>query len=922
MLSFIAELKENTPGGGFAGVDSITIAAPEVERGPGVCAKGQTGVLCASCEKGWFRRGSLDLCQKCAEDTEQAMWLAVGLSLGGLVVLVTVIGLDLHFGWTRQRGGGRLKPVVNAVQQMTVMMLFPVKWPPLMMKLSSVFEGFSFDVSLVSPTCLGIPFNFYNRFMWSSSLAFVFSLAPFVGGAIYSLLRALFPRLCGCRSKSNAVDDDRAAEVDEAEQREENLEAKLATFYKQHITLDAAHRQEQLDKIPSLVSKYEGDYPKMWRILTKTYIDDKSTFRSRLHAAWRTVLPIAIIYSLTVILFVHPAVSGLAFFFFRCHEIKDMAGAEEASDGVGNAAAAAAASSSSRSYLVADYSIECYDGAWNAMYPYAMFVVVVFSFGLPLVLLVFLFIYQKDIIMIAQIDTVEQILKKIASFKASFDVYDIDGDNTISPTELRAAMIDHDMKLSDADSVALFNRVDVDDDGGISRKEFQYIADMFKVDVPEGTAAAMEKGGETILKKFVGRFGFAGALSTLGVAKGIELTKKVGSGIQHFRSHHSSTSGAGGTEDTSGEETKAVDAKSDSTDTNAPTNASSPNDGGGESKHDAEDASSSATTVEMPKTRLGADRLAILYSIYTPRCFFFDIINFYHKLFLWATLVFFRRGSLLQMGSAVLLTAIRLVLHAHFEPYKDPVDNLFDYLTLTISFLTGLGGVLLQGLDTEKEFSFSKSDDVGVETAKVAIAGVNMFLEVIVYVVVAVFSMFLAYAMVGRNAKVQHVISILTRLCISPDATAAEAVEVIGRQDENRGTTRNRRLDRGGDVGDGSAVITRCVVVNNAPSTELGMIRNPSFRRSSPAREDTELEGGRRAASNSAGGVSPSVAVVVLPGESKGDDVTVDDRFENSSVGVSKLGSAPDLVEKRTNAGGGCGETKGVPAVRVIETVM
>ena len=66
------------------------------------------------------------------------------------------------------------------------------------------------------------------------------------------------------------------------------------------------------------------------------------------------------------------------------------------------------------------------------------------------------------------------------------------------------------------------------------------------------------------------------------------------------------------------------------------------------------------------------------------------------KLFLWATLVFFLRGSLLQIGSAVLLTVIRLVLHAHFEPYKDPVDNLFDYLTLTISALTGLSGLLLQ----------------------------------------------------------------------------------------------------------------------------------------------------------------------------------------------------------------------------------
>ena len=181
----------------------------------------------------------------------------------------------------------------------------------------------------------------------------------------------------------------------------------------------------------------------------------------------------------------------------------------------------------------------------------------------------------------------------------------------------------------------------------------------------------------------------------------------------------------------------------------------------------------------------------------------------------------------------------------------------------------------------------------------------NIFLEGIVYFVIAVFSMFFAYAMVGRKANVQHVISILTRLCISPDATAAEAAGVLGQQDENGGTkrrctclrrrpTRNRRLNRGGDVGDGSAVITRCVSeVNNAPS----MVRNPSSRRSLSARGDTEVEGGRRAASNSAGGMSPNIAVVT-PGESKGNDVTVDDRFEYSSVGVSKLGSAPDLAER------------------------
>ena len=465
MLSFIAELKENTPGGGFATVNNVIIAKPVVERGSSLCARGQTGVLCASCEKGWRRSGSLNMCEACQTDTKQAMMRTVGLSILALVVLVIVIRLDLHFGWTRQRGGGRLKPVINAVQQMTVMMLFPVKWPPMMMKLSSVFEGFSLDVSLVSPTCLGIPFDFYDRFMWSSITSFGFALAPFVGGVSLALMRALFPRWCVSRSKDDAVGD--AGQSDETEQREEKLTAKLTVFYKQHITLDA-DRQEQLDKIPSLVAKYEGDYPKMWRALMKTYIDDKSTFVSRFSATWHEALPVMIIYSMTVILFVHPGLSGQAFFFFRCHEIKDMMPdppllGVEASDGVGNAAAA------SSFYLVADYSLECYDDVWYAMRPYTLFVVIVFSFGLPFVFLILLLRYRKDIRMIAQLDMIENSLKKMASFKASFDTYDVDGDGAISPPELRKAMADHGVKLSETEIAVIFNRIDVDGDGSISK---------------------------------------------------------------------------------------------------------------------------------------------------------------------------------------------------------------------------------------------------------------------------------------------------------------------------------------------------------------------------------------------------------------------------------------------------------------------
>ena len=117
---------------------------------------------------------------------------------------------------------------------------------------------------------------------------------------------------------------------------------------------------------------------------------------------------------------------------------------------------------------------------------------------------------------------------------------------------------------------------------------------------------------------------------------------------------------------------------------------------------------------------------------------------------------------------------------------------------------------LLQGLELSKEFAFSKGDDVGVQTAKAAIAGVNTFVEVMVICVIAVFSIFLAYAMVGRNEKVRHFVSVLARFCSSPGSTAGEA-GTLGHEDENEGKKRrcncrrrrkrNRRLNRGVDGG-------------------------------------------------------------------------------------------------------------------------
>jgi len=75
-------------------------------------------------------------------------------------------------------------------------------------------------------------------------------------------------------------------------------------------------------------------------------------------------------------------------------------------------------------------------------------------------------------------------------------------------------------------------------------------------------------------------------------------------------------------------------------------------------------------------------------------------INFLFKLLLYATLVFFSYGSQLQIGTALLLCVGRLALHAQFEPYREVTSNLFDYVTLVITALFGLGGIMLQSMET------------------------------------------------------------------------------------------------------------------------------------------------------------------------------------------------------------------------------
>ena len=249
------------------------------------CKAGHTGMLCAVCEDGWYRRGSASTCTICPDRQKSLLWTA-GLSAGVFVAIVVFVLLDLRFGWSRAQGGSRLKLVVNCVQQLTVLTLFPVKWPDAVKDMTALFEGLSIDVSVVSPTCLGIPMDFYSKFAISAGLVFGGIVIPWVVAAFVALVMAW------------------------------RTLAQRKRWQKRRIQRGGAAAAAA-----AAAAGGGGD-------------GDGGVCRPRgfgriFCTKWHRVLPTAARYSLIVMLFAHPAVSGQTFFFFSCLDIDDVMYVEE-----------------------------------------------------------------------------------------------------------------------------------------------------------------------------------------------------------------------------------------------------------------------------------------------------------------------------------------------------------------------------------------------------------------------------------------------------------------------------------------------------------------------------------------------------------------------------------------------------------------
>ena len=80
------------------------------------CVEGNEGVLCAVCAEGFFRPSSFAVCKPCGNET----WAL--LSAAGMVFLM-ILALAIFIQINRRTPSGLLRPFINLVQQLTVMLV-------------------------------------------------------------------------------------------------------------------------------------------------------------------------------------------------------------------------------------------------------------------------------------------------------------------------------------------------------------------------------------------------------------------------------------------------------------------------------------------------------------------------------------------------------------------------------------------------------------------------------------------------------------------------------------------------------------------------------------------------------------------------------------------------------------------------------
>merc|ERR1712034_98165 len=96
-----------------------------------------------------------------------------------------VVGLVLFVAVNRRAPSGLLRPFINLVQTLTVMLMFDAPFPESLLKVGRALSGLSLGVEVASPQCAGLPSGYYANFASTVLLLLLVS-----GGMMVVPLRA------------------------------------------------------------------------------------------------------------------------------------------------------------------------------------------------------------------------------------------------------------------------------------------------------------------------------------------------------------------------------------------------------------------------------------------------------------------------------------------------------------------------------------------------------------------------------------------------------------------------------------------------------------------------------------------------------------------------------------------------------------
>ena len=340
-------------GGVFAATSSSATVTAASASSATPCKPGNHGVLCAVCDLNHARYSSTKPCKPCGSPATAWGW-AVGAAILVAIVLALVMIAN------RKSPTGLLRPIIDLVHRLTVMLMFTAEWPSSLREAGNAISGMMGGnvVEFVSPACIGIGGTFYSRF----------GLTVGVLAAVITLIwaKAMFSIWRNKRKRNKAGLPRRptpAAVSPTAEEKlpEENDRSgvRISAFGSANPMLNDSDGDSPWSSPSTTAPLHRPGALK--RAASSTSIAIHNTLGLLIPARMTAILS-AGQDTIIIILLMYPGVSGHAMQFFRCRNIEGV------------------------DYMMVDYGLECYDDAWYGMMVLVVIVLVFLAIGAPVIM--------------------------------------------------------------------------------------------------------------------------------------------------------------------------------------------------------------------------------------------------------------------------------------------------------------------------------------------------------------------------------------------------------------------------------------------------------------------------------------------------------------------------------------------------------